>query len=99
MEFICIKTNCIGHVVILSVPHAQKIMSNMPFLGKSDIQHFCRWPRLLSMYLFESFDSYISETRLYASNNAKQSHPRVIVCAGVHHENSLKLATFQTRDL
>ena len=33
MEFRCIKTNFVGHVVILSVPHAQKIMSksNMPF--------------------------------------------------------------------
>ena len=39
------------------------------------------------MYLFESFDSYISETRLYASNNAKQSNPKVIVCAGAHLEN------------
>ena len=84
MEFRCIKTNCVGHVVILNVTHAQKIMSNMPFLGKSDIQHFCRWPWLLSMYLFESFDSYISETRLYASHNAKQSKPRVLVCAGAH---------------
>ena len=38
------------------------------------------------MYLFESFDSYISETRLYAPNNAKQSNPKVIVCAGAHLE-------------
>ena len=87
MEFRCIKTNCIGYVVILSVPHAQKIMSNMPFFGKSDIQHFWRWPRLFSMYLFESFDSYISETRLYTSHNAKQSKPRVTICAGAHLEN------------
>ena len=36
------------------------------------------------MYLFESFDSYISETSLYASHNAKQSKPRTIVCAGAH---------------
>ena len=44
MEFRCIETNCVGHVVILWVSHAQKIMSNMPFFGKSDIQHFWRWP-------------------------------------------------------
>ena len=36
------------------------------------------------MYLFQSFDSYISETRLYASHNAKQSKPRIIVCAGAY---------------
>ena len=40
MEFKCIKTNCLGHVVILSVPHAQKIMSNIAFFGKFDINAF-----------------------------------------------------------
>ena len=87
MEFRCIKANCVSRIVILSVLHAQIILSNMPFLGKSDIWHFWRWPYPLTMYLFESFDSYISETRLYASHNAKQSKFRVIVCAGAHHEN------------
>ena len=87
MEFRCIKANCVSRVVILSVLHAQIILSNMPFLGKSDIWHFWRWPCPLTIYLFESFDSYISETRLYAPQNAKQLKFRVIVCAGAHLEN------------
>ena len=59
----------------------------MPFFGKSNIQLIWRRRKPQSMYLFESFDSYILETRLYASDNAKQSKPRVIVCAGAHLEN------------
>ena len=40
MDFRCIKAKCISAVVILSVPHAQKIMSNMPFFENLTLSIF-----------------------------------------------------------
>ena len=50
------------------------------------------------MHIFESFDTSISETCLYASHNAKKSKPRSIVCEGAHLENWKKTVNMKNYD-